>query len=299
MNGVSLTAALHRPQEERAMRPIWLCMTVLVIAPAPLSGQAVDPRLEEAVGWYTGVAGRVDNARAKALLLEAAADRDPISRMWIARVYSRGRMDFERNEERARTIAREVIDRIEALAAARVPEAVFLMGTAYDEGLGRTESAETAAEWYRRAADLGHGLARHNLGNIYFEGRGVAQSDSDAVHWWTLAAEEGDAIPQLRLGTMYEEGRGVERDIETARRWYVRAAARGNADARAALQRLGRRVNQSSGDEFLLKPPTEVRGYGLPLPRPLAPAPISQLGLAARQPTHRRLSYPAHMSADL
>ena len=159
------------------MRPIWLCMTVLVIAPARLSGQAVDPGLEEAVRWYTGVAGRVDNARAKALLLEAAADRDAISRMWIARVYSRGRMDFERNEERARTIAREVIDRIEALAAARVPEAVFLMGTAYDEGLGRTENAETAVEWYRRAADLGHGLARHNLGNIYFEGRGVAQSD--------------------------------------------------------------------------------------------------------------------------
>ncbi len=230
-----------RPHEERAMRPIWLCMTVLVTAPAPLNGQAVDPRLEEAVRWYTGVAGRVDNARAKALLLEAAADRDPISRMWIARVYSRGRMDFERNEERARTIAREVVDRIEALAAARVPEAVFLMGTAYDEGLGRTENAETAVEWYRRAADLGHGLAQHNLGNIYFEGRGVAQSDSDAVHWWTLAAEEGDAIPQLRLGTMYEEGRGVERDLEAARRWYERAAARGNADARAALQRLGRR----------------------------------------------------------
>ncbi|MFB3069654.1 MAG: tetratricopeptide repeat protein [Gemmatimonadales bacterium] len=225
------------------MRPIWLCMTVLVTAPAPLSGQAVDPRLEEAVRWYTGVAGRVDNARAKALLLEAAADRDPISRMWIARVYSRGRMDFERNEERARTIAREVIDRIEALAAARVPEAVFLMGTAYHEGLGKTESVETAVAWYRRAADFGHGLAQHNLGNIYFEGRGVAQNDSHAVHWWTLAAEEGDAIPQLRLGIMYEEGRGVERDLETARRWYERAAARGNAEAHAALQRLGRRVS--------------------------------------------------------
>jgi hypothetical protein len=206
----------------------------------PLHAQAVDPKLEESVGWYTGTAGRVDNALAKRLLLAAAADGDPISRMWIARVYSRGRMNFERDEAQARTIAREVIDRIESLAQQRVAEAVFLMGTAYDEGLGKTANIETAVEWYRRAADLAHGLARHNLGNVYFEGRGVDQNDSLAVHWWTMAAEGGDAIPQLRLGTMYQEGRGVVRNLAEARRWYGLAAARGNADARAALERLGR-----------------------------------------------------------
>ncbi len=207
---------------------------------APLHAQAVDLKLEESVGWYTGTAGRVDNALAKELLLEAAEDGDPISRMWIARVYSRGRMNFERDEAQARTIARDVIDRIESLAEKRVAEAVFLMGTAYDEGLGKTADIETAVHWYRRAADLGHGLAQHNLGNVYFEGRGVAQNDSLAVHWWTMAAEGGDAIPQLRLGTMYEEGRGVARNLTEARRWYGQAAARGNSDARAALERLGR-----------------------------------------------------------
>ncbi len=211
------------------------------LAVVPLHAQEVDPKLEESVAWYTGTAGRVDNAIAKKLLLEAAADDDPISCMWIARVYSRGRMNFERDEARARTIASDVIDRIESLAAERVAEAVFLMGTAYDEGLGKTADIETAVVWYRRAAILRHGLARHNLGNVYFEGRGVTQNDSLAVHWWTMAAEDGDAIPQLRLGTMYEEGRGVTRDLEEAKRWYARAADRGNADARAALERLGNR----------------------------------------------------------
>ncbi len=209
-------------------------------AAAPLHAQAVDPKLEESVGWYTGTAGRIDNTLAKELLLEAAEDGDPISRMWIARVYSRGRMNFERDEAQARTIARDVIDRIESLAEQRIAEAVFLMGTAYDEGLGKTANIETAVQWYRRAADLAHGLARHNLGNVYFEGRGVVQNDSLAVHWWTMAAEGGDAIPQLRLGTMYEEGRGVARNLTEARRWYGLSAARGNADARAALERLGR-----------------------------------------------------------
>lgn len=218
---------------------VMLCLGAFFGA-APLHAQTVDLKLEESVGWYTGTAGRVDDTLAKQLLLEAAEDGDVISRMWIARVYSRGRMNFERDEAQARMIARDVIDRIESLADEGVAEAVFLMGTAYDEGLGKTADIATAVQWYRRAANLGHGLARHNLGNVYFEGRGVAQNDSLAVHWWTMAAEGGDAIPQLRLGTMYEEGRGVARNLTEARRWYGLAAARGNADASAALERLGR-----------------------------------------------------------
>lgn len=230
---------LQSPVSNLQSTAVILCLGSLLAA-VPLHAQTVDPKLGESVGWYTGTAGRVDNALAKELLLEAAEDGDPISRMWIARVYSRGRMNFERDEAQARTIARDVIERIESLAEERIAEAVFLMGTAYDEGLGKTADIATAVQWYRRAADLGYGLARHNLGNVYFEGRGVAQNDSLAVHWWTMAAEGGDAIPQLRLGTMYEEGRGVTRNLAEARRWYGLAAARGNADARAALERLGR-----------------------------------------------------------
>ena len=169
-----------------------------LLAAAPLRGQVVDPKLEESVRWYTGVAGRVDNARARVLLLEAAEDGDAISRMWVARCYSRGRMGFETNEVEARNIARAIIDRIETLAEEDVAEAVFLMGTAYDEGLGKTSDMATAIDWYRRAANLGHFLAQHNMGNVYFEARGVSQNDSMAVHWWTKAAVQGDAIPQLR-----------------------------------------------------------------------------------------------------
>ena len=82
--------------------------------------------------------------------------------------------------------------------------------------------------------------ARHNLGNVYAEGIGVDVDPAEAVRWWTLAAEEGDAITQLRLGEAYEAGSGVEADLDEAVRWYRDAAGRGNADARAALERLGR-----------------------------------------------------------
>ena len=210
---------------------------------APASAQsrtAADPRLLEAIDWYTGVAGRVDDARARDLLLEVAADlSDPIARMWIARVHSRGRMGFEVDEAKAREIAGGIIREIRGLAADGDVEAIFLMGTAYDEGLGVHVDAAEAARWYRRAAERDHVLGVHNLGNVYLAGRGLPQSDSEAVTWWLRAARAGDAITQLRLGESFEQGRGVRSDRAQAIAWYRRAAESGNAQAIASLRRLG------------------------------------------------------------
>lgn len=214
----------------------------LCLWPGPTTGQpvsTVDPRLREAVEWYLGTAGRVDDDRARALLLAAAADDNAISRMWLARCFSTGRMGFERDGARARAIAAGVLASVRALATGGEVEAVFLMGTAYDEALGVEMDPAEAARWYRRAADRGHVLAQHNLGNLYRAGRGLPQDDGEAVAWWRRAAEQGDVIPMLRLGEAYEAGRGVARDLALARAWYERAAARGNAAAAAAVARLG------------------------------------------------------------
>lgn len=199
-----------------------------------------DPILLEAIDWYTGVAGAVDDERARELLEEAAAGEGPLAVMWLARVHSTGRMGFPRDEERARGLARTVIRDVQRAAESGILEAVFLMGTAYAEGLGKPVDPVLAASWHRRAAERGHVLGAHNLGNAYASGRGVEEDPAQAVEWWTLAAEAGDAIPQLRLGEAYEAGRGVAPDPERAREWYERAAAAGNRQARDALERLGR-----------------------------------------------------------
>ena len=226
---------------------------------------APSAELLEAMDWYTGVAGRVDDGRARELLeravgLRGAAGAEPTERatpsgeaaspadlpgaanaiavMWWARVHSRGRMGFPRDEEAARRTAHAAIGAVEASAEAGVLEAVFLMGTAYDEGLGKPVDPAQAAQWHRRAAERGHVLGAHNLGNAYSDGRGVPLDPALAVEWWTQAAEQGDAITQLRLGEAYEAGRGVARDVEAAVAWYRQAAERGNAQAAEALRRL-------------------------------------------------------------
>jgi TPR repeat protein len=208
-------------------------------AQTPTPSNAVDPRLTEAIAWYTGTAGRVDDGRAHALLLEAVADDDPVSVMWLARCHSRGRMRVERDAAKAHALASRVSGEIARLADADVAEAVFLMGTAYDEGLGVPVDPLRAAAWFHRAADLGHLLAQHNLGNAYADGRGVSQSDAMAIYWWRRPAEAGDAIPQFRLARMYEDGRGAPKDSQRALQWYRRSAERGHAPAREALTRLG------------------------------------------------------------
>lgn len=224
------------------IRIVWLVLVAsapALPAQAPSRSIGVDPRLTQAIAWYTGTAGRVDDERAQALLLEAVAGGDPVSQMWLARCYSRGRMRFERDLAKANVIASPIVGEIQRLAETGVAEAVFLMGTAHDEGLGVAVDTSVAAAWFHRAADLGHLLAQHNLGNAYADGRGVSQSDSMAVYWWRRPAEAGDAIPQLRLARMYEDGRGVARDLNLATQWYRRAAERGNGQAAEALKRLG------------------------------------------------------------
>lgn len=218
---VSLTAVLSLPA-----------------APTLEAQPTLDVRVTEAVGWYTGTAGLVDDARARALFEAAAFDGDVLARMWVARAYSRGRLGYPRDEGRARAIGEQLVGAVRRQADRGVTEAVFLMGTAYDEGLGVAEDPAEAMRWFQRAAAAGHTLAEHNIGNALAAGRGVVADPAAAVTWWTKAAAKGDAVPQLRLGEAYEHGRGVPRDLVAARRWYADAAARGNGAAKSALERL-------------------------------------------------------------
>lgn len=270
-------ASLKRGNSIRAGTVAGTVLLSCMGATARLPAAQPSSLLTEAIAWYTGTAGRVDDARAHALLLEAVKLDDPLARMWLARCHSRGRMGFVADQPKARALAQPEIATIDKMARAGVLEAVFLMATAYDEGLGRAEDPALAAEWLRRAAASGHTLAQHNLGNAYAAGRGVERNDRLAVEWWLKAAAAGDAIPQLRLGEAYEAGRGVTRDLAAARHWYGEAARRGNAAAQQALQRLLNIPPPSSGEGRTVRHVHGRRTFGAG-------------GIAARQQRNQRVA---------
>ena len=241
----ALPAYIHQNAEGSVKKP--KCFRVLrediafnlcLLLSCSVPSTASDVLLAESIRWYTGENGQVDHVLARDLLEQSLTGGDSLSVMWLARVYISGRMTFPQDQYRAQKLANSVANEIEALAHEGNAEAMFLLGTAYAEGLGRTQDESAGVRWYRAAAEKGHTLARHNLGNVYFEGIGVQQNDQLAVQWWTLAAKSGDAIPQVRLAGMYEQGRGVSKDISTALCWYRKAAQRGDKNAAAALVRL-------------------------------------------------------------
>jgi len=211
----------------------------LWVTPGEAQNTVAGNGLLEAIKLYTGVSGYVSDGEASRLLkLEAADSTDVLAIMWIARVYSTGRMTFPREPDLAKKIASRVIDKVRNLAASGDIEASFLMGTAYDESLGMPQDYDEAMRWYRRAAGAGHILAAHNIGNMYRDGRGVIENPQLATIWWLRAARAGDVIPALRLGEAYEAGRGVPQNLFIARQWYQRAADAGNVSATMALTRI-------------------------------------------------------------
>lgn len=216
----------------------WIAIIFVLLSYACSNPPASDPVLLEAIRWYTGEAGVIDNERAKNMLERAAEDGDALSIMWLARVHSTGRMNYKTDKAKAAALSNSVIGKVEIMARAGNAEANFLMGTAYAEGLGKLQSSLEAVRWYKRAASMNVTLAQHNIGNAYASGTGVAQSDKRAAHWWLVAAKKGDAIPQLRLGEIYEEGIGVKQDLLIAMHWYQESAKRGNTEAAAALRKL-------------------------------------------------------------
>ena len=59
--------------------------------------------------------------------------------MWLARLSSRGRAGYPRDPARAQAIAEQLVGAVQRQAAAGTVEAMFLIGSAYDEGLGVDE----------------------------------------------------------------------------------------------------------------------------------------------------------------
>lgn len=117
-------------------------------------------------------------------------------------------------------------------------EALFTLGALFTVGDRRTgidRDPQAAADWYKRAADLGHGVAQFNLGVFYANGSGVPQDMTAAARWWQRAAIQGHVEAQFNLGLLYAQGMGIAADPVEAVRWWELAARQGSAAAQFNL----------------------------------------------------------------
>lgn len=118
---------------------------------------------------------------------------------------------------------------VQPLALQGTPDAQFRLGRLFENGYGLSQSYESAAAWYRKAADQGHAEAQCALGDLYRDGRGVAQDSKEAAKWYQMAASQGHHAAQANLGKSYYYGVGVKQDDAEAYFWLRISGAEGDA----------------------------------------------------------------------
>lgn len=86
------------------------------------------------------------------------------------------------------------------LAAAKrgLPQAQFMVGKMYHNGLGTEKSTEEGFYWWRRSAEGGHGEGQYYLGLAHFIGKGATQDFVQAHTWLNLAASDIYITKQLK-----------------------------------------------------------------------------------------------------
>ncbi|MDJ0837066.1 MAG: SEL1-like repeat protein [Acidobacteriota bacterium] len=226
--------------------------------------------LARAVSLYIGTDGGVDYAAARPLFRQAADSGDPLARMWLARMFFRGRCGFMEDKKKGLAMAEPVLPKIIECAESGDIECVFLLASSIEEGMGGEEPDPAGSvPWYLKAAEAGHPGAMNNLGVLYHSGLGVEQDSekartwygsalgkgnvgamnnlgsllraenpnnlTEALAWFRKAAEMGYPPAQTNLAVLLEEGSGVEPALEEAADWYRKAAAQGDARAMTSL----------------------------------------------------------------
>ena len=68
-----------------------------------------------------------------------------------------------------------------------------------------SERPEMAAEWFRKAAELGDFAAQRNLGYLYLKGKGVEKDNAEARKWLEKAAAQGDSYAQELLADFFPD----------------------------------------------------------------------------------------------
>ena len=93
---------------------------------------------------------------------------------------------------------------------AKKAEALYYLGLCHDAGHGTVQSRRQATEYYKRAADLGHGNAMFSLGMCYITGDGDGTGSPNyelAMETFQRAWEQcGHVHALFNLGVCYENG---------------------------------------------------------------------------------------------
>lgn len=95
-------------------------------------------------------------------------------------------------------------------AAKTDAQAMYLLGTLYEQGKGVEKDMDLAVDYMKKSADMGCGPAICALADMYYEGRGVDQDYETAVALYDKAYTVGELSENAakRYALCYQDGKG-------------------------------------------------------------------------------------------
>ncbi len=178
--------------------------------------------------YRVGLGVRRDFAEA-ARWYKLASDRDdPNASFALGRAYLTGE-GVTRDEKAARALFEKAAARNHA-------------GALYNLGVMELDSPvanfQRAADFFRRASEVGDSDATYALAMLYREGTGVPQDRQKAAQLLKAAADERNIAAEVEFGVALFNGDGIVKDEAAAAKYFLRAAARENPIAQNRLARM-------------------------------------------------------------
>ncbi|EMD1718778.1 tetratricopeptide repeat protein [Providencia stuartii] len=115
------------------------------------------------------------------------------------------------------------------------PESYYLLGGAYEFGIGTDVNMTAAIKAFEKAADLGSLKALEKLGYIYHYSKNYPHDYQKAFNYYELAIKRNSAEAYYGLGTLFLHGKGVDQDAIIAERYIRKSAEAGFPEAQLAL----------------------------------------------------------------
>ena len=110
---------------------------------------------------------------------------------------------------------------LEPLAKQGNRDAMYLLGSMHQMGMGVPPSNQDAVAWYRKAADAGKPDAVFMMGVMNEAGSGLPRSLPEAFNWYKKSADRGFYPGMIKIADMYGKGRGVKKDPAQAYMWFT------------------------------------------------------------------------------
>lgn len=228
--------------------------------------------------YFRGQGVPHDLVRARGWLEKAATSNDPYALYALGRALEEGQGTAVADPVRAADLYRRAAEQGLPLAALRyglaladglgvkedaaaaqkwllaaqkdgVPEAALALGDMTARTLSPRDKAanqktlQTAAAWYRQAADAGVPSAQFKLANAYAAGSGVERDLGQAAAWYGRAARQGLPEAQLALGVLLLGGAAGTADPVEGYKWLLLAERGGRTEARMVQEKVSGQIS--------------------------------------------------------